>query len=199
MGAVTVIFLPGRQILCRSRTPLYKPARGFRGEGEARLGWELLLFTRPRADCKGAGWVLQQFPADSRFHSKQRGEKSDFFSVRSLHVGLGEPVAVSPGLSPCPRPTARPTGRAEERGPRGGAPRWTPERGLHEGELAPTAAGSNPGHALEPAARPTACPAPSAPAPRAEPDAGLTRCSASVHREAQPGPRRRGPHPVPRG
>lgn len=55
--------------------PPYKPARGFRGEGEARLWWELLLFSRARADCKGAGWALEQFPAESRFPSEQRGEE----------------------------------------------------------------------------------------------------------------------------
>lgn len=176
--------------------PLFTNLRGaFGGRGRQDFGGSCVSSPERGLTAKARAGRSSNFLLipDSTRSSVER--KSDFFSVRSLHVGLGEPVAVSPGLSPCPSPT----GRAAERGPRGGGPRWTPERGLREGELAPTAAGSNSGDALEPAARPTACPAPSAHAPRAEPDAGLTRCSASVDGEAQPGPRRRGPHPVPRG
>lgn len=169
--------------------PPYKPARGFRGEGEARLWWELLLFSRARADCKGAGWALEQscwvqIPLGAAW----RGSRTSFpGGASTLDLGSLRPWARGRVPAVGRRPSA--TRRAGKRAPRSGGPRWTPETGLR-GELAPSAAVSKPGDALEPAAGPAARRVPSAPASRAEPDVGLARSSASVEEEARPAARR---------
>lgn len=149
--------------------PFFTNLRGsFGGEGVARLWWELLPFSKTRADCKGAGWVFEPFPADSRLHLCSVERKSDFFSRRSLHVALGKPRVVGRvrgGARPGSGPTlgAQHRWEGQERGPGSGGAHWTPERGLSGGEVACTVAGSNHGHALEPAAKPATRRARSAP------------------------------------
>jgi hypothetical protein len=121
---------PNQHFLPDLAPSLYKPERGFRGEGEARLGWELLLSSKARAVCKGAGCAFQTFPASSRVLSEQRGEEAESFPRRSLNDGLrGAPrVWDTPhrgeGGAGVPVPACAPRSPRQDPEPQAGCPVW---------------------------------------------------------------------------
>ena len=90
--------------------------RGAVAGREARLWGELRLCTRARADREGAGWALQQSPADPRFHPKQRGEEVGLLFRAEPPRRPWRARGREPGAEPLSQADGRPDGEGRGQG-----------------------------------------------------------------------------------